>query len=53
MSVNQLALKVSKHIYRSHVYDFIAGRKDLTTEKANYLLAAMGLEISRGARSRQ
>ncbi len=32
-------------VHRSHVYDFIAGRKELTTEKANYLLNALGLKI--------
>lgn len=45
MSVNALAVQVHGKVYRSHVYDFIAGRKELTTEKANHLLNALGLQI--------
>ncbi len=42
---NELAVQVHGKVHRSHVYDFIAGRKELTTEKANYLLNALGLKI--------
>ena len=45
MSINELAVQVQGKVHRSHVYDFIAGRKELTTEKANYLLNALGLKI--------
>lgn len=45
MSINELAVQVHGKVHRSHVYDFIAGRKELTTEKANYLLNALGLKI--------
>lgn len=47
MSVNALAALVAGKVHRSHVYDFIGGRKELTTEKANYLLIALELEIIR------
>ncbi len=42
---NMLANKVAGKVHRSHVYDFINGQKDLTTEKANYLLQALNLQI--------
>lgn len=42
---NQLAAMVAGHVHRSHVYDFAAGRKDLSTEKANHLLRALRLTI--------
>lgn len=45
ITTNQLAVLVSGRIHRSHIYDYIAGRKDLTTEKANYILMALGLKI--------
>jgi plasmid maintenance system antidote protein VapI len=45
MSVNALAILVSGKVHRSHVYDFVAGRKELTTEKANHLLNALGMQI--------
>jgi hypothetical protein len=45
MSINELAIQVHGKVHRSHVYDFIAGRKELTTEKVNYLLNALGLKI--------
>ena len=45
MSTNALAVLVAGKVHRSHVYDFIGGQKELTTEKANYLLDALGLEI--------
>lgn len=45
ISTNALAVLVSGKVHRSHVYDFIAGRKELTTEKANHLLNALGLKI--------
>ena len=47
MSTNALAVLVAGKVHRSHVYDFIGGRKELTTEKANDLLNALGLEIIR------
>jgi|GEM_PF-5808936 len=47
MSTNALAVLVARKVHRSHVYDFIGGQKELTTEKANYLLNALGLEIIR------
>ena len=47
MSTNALAVLVARKVHRSHVYDFIGGQKELTTEKANYLLTALGLEINR------
>ena len=47
MNANALAVLVAGKVHRSHVYDFIAGRKELTTEKANYLLTALELEIIR------
>ena len=50
MSTNALAVLVAGKVHRSHVYDFIGGRKELTTEKANYLLIALGLEIIRAER---
>lgn len=46
MSTNALAILVSGKVHRSHVYDFVAGRKELTTQKANFLLSALGLEIA-------
>lgn len=45
ISPNQLAAMVAGHVHRSHVYDFAAGRKDLTTTKANHLLRALRLTI--------
>ena len=45
MSTNVLATLVTGKVHRSHVYDFIGGRKELTTEKANHLLGALGLQI--------
>lgn len=45
MSANVLAALVAGKVHRSHVYDFIGGRKELTTEKANHLLSALGLRI--------
>ena len=45
MSTNVLAALVAGTVHRSHVYDFVAGRKELTTQKANFLLGALGLEI--------
>ena len=42
---NMLANKVAGKLHRSHVYDFIDGRKELTTERANYLLQALNLQI--------
>ncbi len=45
---NTLAALVAGKVHRSHVYDFIAGRKDLTTEKVNFLLNALGLKIISG-----
>lgn len=42
---NQLAALVADHVHRSHVYDFLAGRKDLSTENANHLLRALRLSI--------
>ena len=50
MSINDLAVQVHEKVHRSHVYDFIAGRKELTTEKANYLLDALGLQIVQNSR---
>ena len=47
MSTNALAVLVARKVHRSHVYDFIGGQKELTTERANYLLTALGLEINR------
>ncbi len=47
MSTNALAALVAGRVHRSHVYDFVGGRKELTTEKANHLLNALGLEIIR------
>ena len=43
MSPNALAMLVDGYFQRSHVYDFLAGRKDLSTIKANHILAALGL----------
>ncbi len=43
---NQLAAMVAARIHRSHVYDFVAGRKDLSTEKASHLLHVLGLVIT-------
>jgi plasmid maintenance system antidote protein VapI len=45
INANQLAAMVAEHVHRSHVYDFVAGRKDLSTEKANHLLRALKLTI--------
>lgn len=45
ISPNQLAVMVAGHVHRSHVYDFTAGRKDLSTEKSNHLLRALRLTI--------
>jgi IS30 family transposase len=45
ISPNQLAAMVAGHVHRSHVYDFAAGRKDLSTAKANHLLRALRLTI--------
>jgi plasmid maintenance system antidote protein VapI len=45
ISTNALALLVAGKVHRSQVYDFIGGQKELTTEKANHLLNALGLEI--------
>ncbi len=45
MSTNALAVLVAGKVHRSHVYDFVSGRKELTTDKANHLLNALGLEI--------
>ena len=45
ISANVLAKLVAGKVHRSHVYDFIGGRKELTTEKANHLLGALGLRI--------
>jgi plasmid maintenance system antidote protein VapI len=45
ININQLATLVEKHVHRSHVYDFVAGRKELTTDKANHLLQALELII--------
>ena len=45
MNTNALAILVAAKVHRSHVYDFVAGRKELTTQKANFLLSALGLEI--------
>ncbi len=45
MSTNSLAILVAGKVHRSHVYDFVSGRKELTTQKANFLLGALGLEI--------
>lgn len=53
MSTNALALLVAGKVHRSHVYDFVSGRKELTTEKANALLGALGLEIVRDWTHRQ
>ncbi len=50
MSINELAVKVHGKVHRSHVYDFIADRKELTTEKANSLLNALGLHILENAK---
>lgn len=36
---------VAENIHRSHVYDFLAGRKDLSTAKANHLLIALNLAV--------
>ncbi len=47
MSTNALTVLVAGKVHRSHVYDFIGGQKQLTTEKANHLLNALGLEIVR------
>jgi plasmid maintenance system antidote protein VapI len=44
-NANWLAAMVSDHVHRSHVYDFIAGKKDLTTERANHLLRALSLTV--------
>lgn len=48
LNTNALALLVAGRVHRSHVYDFIGGRKELTTEKANHLLNALGMEIVPG-----
>lgn len=53
INTNQLAQMVAGKIYKSHVYDFLGGRKDLTTEKANHLLSALGLIITTGPRERR
>ncbi|MBK9126367.1 MAG: hypothetical protein IPM13_01000 [Phycisphaerales bacterium] len=45
ISPNQLAAMVAGHVHRSHVYDFAAARKDLSTAKANHLLRALKLTI--------
>ena len=45
LSANALVILVAGKVRRSHVYDFVAGRKELTTEKANCLLNALGLQI--------
>ncbi len=45
MTTNQLALAVPK-ISRSLMYDFVAGNSDLTTEKAEVVLRALGLKIT-------
>ncbi len=45
ISTNAMAVLVTGKVHRSHVYDFIGDRKELTTEKANVLLDALGLQI--------
>jgi plasmid maintenance system antidote protein VapI len=47
ITANALAVRVAADVSRSLVYDFVAGKHDLTTEKANALLAAVGLEVVR------
>jgi len=42
---NQLAELVAGRVHRSHVYDFLAGRKDLSTTKASHLIRALGLVL--------
>lgn len=43
---NQLAELVAGRVHRSHVYDFLAGRKDLSTVKASHLIHALGLDVT-------
>lgn len=43
---NQLAVAVSTSVSRSQVYDYLSGKSDLGTDKARFLLAALGLRIS-------
>lgn len=45
ISANRLAEMVADHVHRSHVYDFLAGRKDLSTAKVNHLLIALDLAV--------
>jgi len=42
---NQLAGLVAGRVHRSHVYDFLAGRKDLSTARASHLIHALGLVV--------
>jgi hypothetical protein len=42
---NQLAVEVSGKVSRSQVYDYLSGASDLGTDKANHLLAALGLKL--------
>lgn len=42
-----MAVLAARNAHGSHVHDFIGGRKELTTEKANHLPSALGLEIIR------
>ncbi len=48
MSKNALAVAVQDHISRSLVYDYITGKHDIGSDKANHLLAALGLRIVEG-----
>ena len=50
ISPNRLAEMVADHVHRSHVYDFLGGRKELSTAKANHLLIALDLAVMPRAR---
>ena len=45
LSPNALAAAVAGKISRSLVYDYLNGKHDLTTDKADHLRAVLGLKV--------
>lgn len=46
LTVNQLAQMVAGKVGRSQVFDFLSGAHDITTEKADAILAALSVPLA-------
>lgn len=45
MTRNQLAVVVEGKVSRSMVYDYIKGKRDVSSESASHLLRVLGLKV--------